>query len=58
MSKDKLNPDSDEKWGFSSKTRANMGYGIAIAVTAYAIGRFRNDNQNGSYFSFQQLILI
>jgi hypothetical protein len=46
MSKDKSQPDSDEKWGFSAKTRINMGYGIAIVGTAYSIGRFCNYNQN------------
>jgi hypothetical protein len=46
FSKDHSNPDSDEKWGFSAKTRKNIGCGIAIVVTAYAIGRFCNNNQN------------
>jgi hypothetical protein len=46
MSKNKSQSDSDEKWGFSTKARTNMGYGIAIIGTAYAIGRLCNNNQN------------
>jgi hypothetical protein len=46
MSTDKSDPNSDEKWGFSTKTRANMGYLVAIVVTAYAVSKFCEYNKH------------